>query len=241
MRLFNFYKPECSAAGSVSVLGIEGHVFKSHHSEFYLLYFINKIINLLIMVTLHYFFSTLLLLCSIFVFVSKNPVHSVLFLILTFCNAAAILFLFNAEFLGLVFIIIYVGAIAVLFLFVVMMLNVKIYSSDEFYYLPFILLGGFVLIVQIFLVLEKAFSNSSFWSTSLPYSFENYLDPLSSIDVLGQSLYNYYLLCFLLAGLVLLVAMIGAITLTLNFRSQRKNELVSRQLSRSDNFLAFFK
>jgi NADH:ubiquinone oxidoreductase subunit 6 (subunit J) len=95
------------------------------------------------MITLHYFFSFLLLLSSIFVFISKNPVHSVLFLILTFCNAAGILFLFNAEFLGLVFIIIYVGAIAVLFLFVVMMLNVKIYSSDEFYYLPFILLGGF--------------------------------------------------------------------------------------------------
>ena len=193
------------------------------------------------MITLHNFFSFLLLLSSIFVFISKNPVHSVLFLILTFCNASAILFLFNAEFLGLIFIIIYVGAIAVLFLFVVMMLNVKIYSSDEFSYLPFIFLGGFVLIVQIFLVLEKAFSNSNFWETSLSYTFDNYLDTLTSIDVLGQSLYNYYLLCFLLAGLVLLVAMIGAIVLTLNFSSQRKNELVSRQLSRSDNFLAFFK
>jgi NADH-quinone oxidoreductase subunit J len=66
------------------------------------------------MITLHYFFSFLLLLSSIFVFISKNPVHSVLFLILAFCNASGILFLFNAEFLGLVFIIIYVGAIAVL-------------------------------------------------------------------------------------------------------------------------------
>jgi NADH-quinone oxidoreductase subunit J len=193
------------------------------------------------MITLHNFFSFLLLLTSIFVFISKNPVHSVLFLILTFCNASAILFLFNAEFLGLIFIIIYVGAIAVLFLFVVMMLNVKIYSSDEFSYLPFIFLGGFILIVQIFLVLEKAFSNSNLWNTSLPYSFDHYLDNLTSIDFLGQSLYNYYLLCFLLAGLVLLVAMIGAIVLTLNFSSQRKSELVSRQLSRSDNFLAFFK
>jgi NADH-quinone oxidoreductase subunit J len=193
------------------------------------------------MITLHYFFSFLLLLSSIFVFISKNPVHSVLFLILAFCNASGILFLFNAEFLGLVFIIIYVGAIAVLFLFVVMMLNVKIYSSDEFSYLPFIFLGGFVLVIQVFLVLEKAFSNTIFWSTSLPYNFENFLDPLTSIDVLGQSLYNYYLLCFLLAGLILLVAMIGAIILTLNFSSKRQNELVSRQLSRSDNFLAFFK
>lgn len=199
------------------------------------------IILKLIMGILHCFFTFLLLISSIFVFISKNPVHSVLFLILTFCNASGILFLFNAEFLGLVFIIIYVGAIAVLFLFVVMMLNVKIYSSNIFFYLPFIFLGCFIMILQIFLILEKTFTNSTFWVSNLPYSFDNYLDSLSSIDVLGQSLYNYYLLCFLLAGLILLVAMIGAIVLTLNFRSHRKNELVSRQLSRSDNFLAFFK
>jgi len=190
---------------------------------------------------LHCFFTFLLLISSIFVFISKNPVHSVLFLILTFCNASGILFLFNAEFLGLVFIIIYVGAIAVLFLFVVMMLNVKIYSSNILFYLPFIFLGCFIMILQIFLILEKTFTNSTFCVSDLPYNFDNYLDSLSSIDVLGQSLYNYYLLCFLLAGLILLVAMIGAIVLTLNFRSHRKNELVSRQLSRSDNFLAFFK
>ena len=97
------------------------------------------------------------------------------------------------------------------------------------------------MILQIFLILEKSFTNSTFCVSDLPYNFDNYLDSLSSIDVLGQSLYNYYLLCFLLAGLILLVAMIGAIVLTLNFRSHRKNELVSRQLSRSDNFLAFFK
>ena len=83
------------------------------------------------MISLHYFFITILLLSSLFVLISQNPVHSVLFLILAFCNASGILFLFNAEFLGLVFIIIYVGAIAILFLFVVMMLNVKVYSSSN--------------------------------------------------------------------------------------------------------------
>ena len=91
------------------------------------------------MISLHYFFITILLLSSLFVLISQNPVHSVLFLILAFCNASGILFLFNAEFLGLVFIIIYVGAIAILFLFVVMMLNVKIYSSSNNFYLPFYL------------------------------------------------------------------------------------------------------
>ena len=113
---------------SVSVLGIEGHVFKSHHSD---------IKNLkVVMISLHYFFITVLILSSLFVLLSQNPVHSVLFLILAFCNASGILFLFNAEFLGLVFIIIYVGAIAILFL-VVMMLNVKVYSSNTLFYLPF--------------------------------------------------------------------------------------------------------
>ena len=194
------------------------------------------------MIFLHSYFTLLLLLSSVFVLISKNPVHSVLFLILCFCNAAGILFLFNAEFLGLIFIIVYVGAIAILFLFVVMMLNVKIYSSDNLaYYLPFFLLTGFVLMLQVYLIFEKVFSNTTFWYSDLPYTFENYIDNLNSIDVLGQCLYNYYLICFLVAGLILLVAMIGAIVLTLNFSSQRKNEMQSRQIARSDKFLAMFR
>ena len=194
------------------------------------------------MIFLHSYFTLLLLLSSVFVLISKNPVHSVLFLILCFCNAAGILFLFNAEFLGLIFIIVYVGAIAILFLFVVMMLNVKIYSSDNLaYYLPFFLLTGFVLMLQVYLIFEKVFSNTTFWYSDLPYTFENYIDNLNSIDVLGQCLYNYYLICFLVAGLILLVAMIGAIVLTLNFSSQRKNEMPSRQIARSDKLLAMFR
>ena len=193
------------------------------------------------MIFLHSIFTSLLIVSSIFVLVSKNPVHSVLFLILCFCNASCILFLFNSEFLGLIFIIIYVGAIAILFLFVVMMLNVKIYSRNNSYYLAFLLLSLFILFLQFYLLFEDIFSNSTFWITPFGYSFNNFLDNLNSIDVLGQSLYNYYLICFLIAGLILLVAMLGAIVLTLNFRSYRKNELTSRQLSRSDNFLAFFR
>jgi NADH-quinone oxidoreductase subunit J len=175
------------------------------------------------------------------VLLAKNPVHSVLFLILAFCNAAAILFIFNAEFLGVIFIIIYVGAIAILFLFIVMMLNVKIYASTNlFYYLPILLIGGGLVLLQLFFIFETLLVTTTF-TEILPYTFENSLDNLSSIDSLGQSLYNYYLSCFLLAGLILLVAMLGAIVLTLNFRSHRKNELMSRQLSRTNDFLAFFK
>jgi NADH-quinone oxidoreductase subunit J len=193
------------------------------------------------MQVLHLFLTFLFILSGLLVLISDNPVHSVLFLILTFCNASAILFLFKVEFLGLIFIIIYVGAIAVLFLFVVMMLNVKVFSVLNILYLPFIVLGIFVLLVQIFFVVEKAFFGYNTINDLTPFHFENMLDNLNNIDVLGQGLYNYFLVCFLLAGLILLVAMVGAIVLTLNFSSQRKNELVYRQLSRSDNFLSFFK
>ena len=187
---------------------------------------------------LHYFLSFLLILSSFLVFTSKNPVHSVLFLILAFCNASSILFIFNVDFLGVLFIIIYVGAIAVLFLFVVMMLNVKISMSNNLYLLPIILLSSVVIFIQIYLNLNSIFFDSSINNV---FVFEYYLDNLSNIDVFGQSLYNYFLSCFLIAGLILLVAMIGAIVLTLNFKSNRKNELVNKQLSRSDNFLTFLK
>jgi NADH-quinone oxidoreductase subunit J len=189
---------------------------------------------------LHEFFACLLLLSSLGVVISQNPVYSVLYLISAFANAAAILFIFNVEFLGLIFIIIYVGAIAILFLFVVMMLNVKIDPSTTFRPSPIILLFGFILALQISLVVEQTLSNSVFWQTDLFFNFNNSLDSLGSIDVIGQTLYNNFLLCFLLTGLILLVAMVGAIVLTLNFSSHRKTELFARQLSRSNTFLSFF-
>ena len=163
--------------------------------------------------------------------------HSVLFLILTFFNAAALLFLFNVEFLGLIFLIIYVGAIAVLFLFVIMMLNVKTNLSIKFFNLPLIIITCAFVLIQTFYLIKDTFTPVEivFQTTKIEF----FLDKLNSIDVLGQGLYNYYIICFLIAGLILLVAMIGAIALTLNYKSGRKNELVIRQLSRSDNFLAF--
>jgi NADH-quinone oxidoreductase subunit J len=193
------------------------------------------------METFHLFLTFFFVLSGLLVFVSDNPVHSVLFLILTFCNSSAILFLFQVDFLALTFIIIYVGAIAVLFLFVVMMLNVKVFSLLKLFYAPFIFLGIFILLIQIFFFVEKAFFGFCNFESTCPFIFENMLDNFNAIDALGQGLYNYFLVCFLLAGLILLVAMVGAIVLTLNFRSQRKNELAYRQLSRSENFLSFFK
>jgi len=187
---------------------------------------------------LHLILSVQLIVCSCLVFFSYNPVNSVLFLILSFVNAASILILFNVDFLGILFIIIYVGAIAVLFLFVVMMLNVKIFIFNQNFLLPFFLILSFFIFGLLFTTLKTVFFDLTV--AELEKSFL-YFDSLSNIDVFGQSLYNNYLPCFLIAGLILLVAMIGAIILTLNFSSGRKNELVFRQLSRSDNFLKFFR
>jgi NADH-quinone oxidoreductase subunit J len=176
-----------------------------------------------------------------------NPVESVVFLILTFFNAAIILFLFNSEFLGLLFIIIYVGAIAVLFLFVVMMLNVKmqensVFYSDFFktiYSLRFIFF--YFVTLLIFLLLKQGFSNEDVFLQNNNFNFFETVDSLSNIDILGQILYNYFLVCFLISGLILLVALVGSIVLTLKFSNVRKGQLTSRQLSRTDNFLTFFK
>ena len=191
------------------------------------------------METLHYFISFCLIIICLLVFIVDNPVHSVLFLILAFFNASILLLTFDIEFLGIIFIIIYVGAIAVLFLFVVMMLNVKIFSFDltQYYSLLFLFISLFF--IQIFSIVSKTFiqfENQNIYS-NIPFFF---FDSLSNLNILGQVLYNYYTSSFLIAGLVLLVAMIGSIALTLNFSSKRKTELLYKQLARSENSFNFF-
>jgi NADH-quinone oxidoreductase subunit J len=187
---------------------------------------------------LHFFFLALLLISSILVVFSYNPVYSVLFLIISFLSSASILFLFNVDFLGVLFIIIYVGAIAVLFLFVVMMLNIKIYKKSSLVFLPLLFFISLLFSAILFLNLETIFLTE----VNIPsYNF-SLLDSLSNIDVFGQVLFNYYMVGVLISGLILLVAMLGAILLTLNFKNPRKSENVTRQLARSDdNILSYFK
>jgi len=187
---------------------------------------------LVIMKDFHSILCLLLFFSGLMVAFSTNPVESVLFLILAFFNAGAILITFNAEFLGLIFIIVYVGAIAVLFLFVIMMLNVK----SRFAFLSFL----FYLSITILYVFIKSVVGSKDHLSNFGFNIFGFVDSLNNIDVLGQVLYNYYLVSFLLAGLILLVALIGAIVLTLRFNSTHKTQIVSRQLARRDNFLSFF-
>jgi NADH-quinone oxidoreductase subunit J len=193
---------------------------------------------------LHSFLCFLLVFCGASVSSSVNSIESILFLILTFFNSAILLFFFHADFLGLVFIIVYVGAIAVLFLFVIMMLNVKVgEKTNSFINLNVVLI--FILIHLGGLFLSFGWKIFSLDNDSILF-FRNYeksyfFDTLYNIDVLGQALYNHYLVCFLLAGLILLIALIGAIVLTLRFNTVQKTQSVFRQLSRTDNILSFAK
>lgn len=183
-----------------------------------------------------YLFSALLLLCGSMVILVKNPVHSVLFLMLVFCNASGLLILLGADFLALIFLMVYVGAIAVLFLFVVMMLNIKTIEWHEFLfrYLPIGILLWFFLVFEIHWVLNSnmvAFPDLSNIPNYINWIKEvNYL---TNVEVIGDVMYTVYAFPFILASLVLLVAMVGAIVLTMYSRTNLKRQSLMYQLHRN--------
>jgi NADH-quinone oxidoreductase subunit J len=195
---------------------------------------------------LHLLMCILLLLSSFLVILSNNPVESVLYLILTFCNAGTILFLFNLEFFGLIFIIIYVGAIAVLFLFVVMMINIKqeinsfFNSTTNIFLFAVLSLITYILLINLYLCLFTAVPNLQNIDIFPDTIFNTTIDNLNNIDVFGQVLYNFYLFYVPIAGFLLLIALIGSIVLTLNFNKQKKQTFSYKQLARTDNFISFF-
>lgn len=173
---------------------------------------------------------------------ANNPIESAIFLILSFVSAAGILFIFHVDFLGLLLIIIYVGAIAVLFLFVIMMLNIKNERKDELNMNTKIFLSVVSLtIISSYLFLSINVFNSEELFLSRQLNLLWLIDNMTNIDLMGQVLFNYYLVAFLLAGLVLLIALIGAIVLTVRFNNAETSQLVYRQLSKVDNNLSFFK
>lgn len=187
---------------------------------------------------------------------SSSPVQSVIFLILSFCCAAIILFMFHVEFIGLIFIIIYVGAIAVLFLFVIMMLNVKnqdVKENNESYsfdtVISSILLGAcfipsFFIYKYIYYLQYGSYKDKFFLiflETESNSEFVFLIDELLNIEIIGQVLFNYYIVCVLLAGIILLIALVGSIVLTLKFNNSEKSQIANRQLARNDNFITFFK
>jgi NADH-quinone oxidoreductase subunit J len=188
------------------------------------------------MVTLNLFYllAGIVLISSIMVISARNPVHSVLFLILAFFNAAGLLILMEMEFLSLIFIVVYVGAIAVLFLFVVMMLNVKISEVEDevLQYLPVGGTIGLIFLFLIFFIIEGDFVSFNGQANSIYLDWFQQVDVVSNIETLGQVLYTEYLVYFLLAGVILLVAMVGAIVLTIATRTSLRRQLIFQQVSR---------
>jgi len=179
-----------------------------------------------------YLFSAVTIASAVMVIGARNPVHSVLFLILAFVNAAGLFVLLGAEFLAMILIVVYVGAVAVLFLFVVMMLDVDFVAlrSGVLRYLPIGALVGLVLLGELALVGGAwTFAPEAASATQLPIP-----DPtqVSNTQALGLVLYTDYLYVFQVSGLILLVAMIGAIVLTLREREGVRRQDVSRQISR---------
>ncbi|WP_420556195.1 NADH-quinone oxidoreductase subunit J [Roseovarius sp.] len=177
-----------------------------------------------------YLFAVSLLAGGLFTVVSRNPVHSVLWLILAFLSAAGLFVLLGAEFVAMLLIIVYVGAVAVLFLFVVMMLDVDFaeLKAEMAKYMPLALLIGIILLMQFGIAFgnwQMATDAEGARAAVTPTDLEN-------TKALGMLLYDRYFLLFQLAGLILLVAMMGAIVLTLRHRSDVKRQDVLAQMYR---------
>ena len=177
-----------------------------------------------------YLFAGVLVLSALMVITARNPVHSVLFLILGFFNAAGLFILLGAEFIGFILVIIYVGAVAVLFLFVVMMLNISFEDMRKgaMQYVPMGLLLAGLLLLEFYTLYAN-------WRAT-PAAPDNLGSPdisgMTNARALGGVLYTDYIFAFQAAGLVLLVAMVGAIVLTLRHRPDTKRQRVAGQVSR---------
>ena len=178
-----------------------------------------------------YLFASVCIASALMVIAGRNPVHSVLFLILAFVNAAGLFLLLGAEFLAMILVVVYVGAVAVLFLFVVMMLDVDFAELREGFlqYLPVGALVGIVFLAEILLVVGA-------WSigAGTPRVVASPIpEGISNTEALGLVLYTKYIYFFQAAGVVLLVAMIGAIVLTLRHKEGVKRQNIADQVART--------
>ena len=180
-----------------------------------------------------YFFSTVAVASAFMVIAGRNPVHSVLFLILTFVNVAGLFVLLGAEFLAMILIVVYVGAVAVLFLFVVMMLDVDFAELKQGFlqYLPIGVLVGLIFLVELVLVVGT-------WvmGPDVATAIKAPIPPAAQVtntEAIGRVLYTTYVHYFEIAGVVLLVAMIGAIVLTLRHKEGVKRQDIAAQVART--------
>ncbi len=181
-----------------------------------------------------YIFSIIAVISAIMVTVSKNTVHSVFFLILDFISISCLFIMIGAEFLGMIMLIVYVGAVAVLFLFVVMMLNVAqqknrwFISEDNSGHIPF----GLIISTVIFFELIIVIGGWKYKPDLLNPSNLNVVNKISNTHSLGQVLYTEYIHIFQISGMILLISMIGAIVLTFRQREGVKKQSYLKQISR---------
>jgi len=181
-----------------------------------------------------YFFSTIAVFSSVMVIISRNTVYSVFFLILVFVSISVLFIMIGAEFLGMIMLIVYVGAVAVLFLFVVMMLNVSeqvLKKPKKTGFINNFSVGSIVSII-IFLELLVAIGGWRYKDTFVPLSFTMPSVEITNTHALGNVLYTDYIHLFQISGMILLVAMIGAISLTFTKRDRFKKQNYFKQIQR---------
>ena len=192
---------------------------------------------------LFFIFSSTLIVSALLIISVRNSIYSVLFLVLNFVAAAGILFLLECEFISLLFLIIYVGAIAVLFLFVIMMLDIKFLDlpKDVSKYFPVGSLIGGLFLIEILLVTLSTFNLNPYHTSNFGLSLTNFytnwyckIDIMPDIKALGQVLYTHYVLQLLITGLILLLAVIGSVVLTMtNSSVKSKKQIFFKQTSRT--------
>ena len=178
-----------------------------------------------------YLMAAVAVVSAILVVTARNPVHSVLWLILAFFSSAGLFVLMGAEFLAMLLVVVYVGAVAVLFLFVVMMLDVDFVKLREGYarYLPMAMVVAGLLLAELIMITLAVVQGGAAADASAPLPAT---PDASNVEVIGRVLYTDYVYFFQAAGIVLLIAMIGAITLTLRHKPGIKRQNIDRQVGR---------
>ena len=195
---------------------------------------------------LFFLFSIFLVISAFMVIIAQHSVFSLLFLVSSFIFAAFLLFLLECEFLALLFILVYVGAIAIFFLFAIMMLDSKFndLSKNTMKYVPVGFVFAIILLLPILNDIKNKFTGNSFYNTFYLNKFQNWYDladSITDVEVCGQVLYTYFVLQLLIAGLILLLVLVGVVYLTNNCNANKQilEQSVFKQLSRESTF--FFK
>jgi len=193
------------------------------------------------------YFLFVLILSSFFVVFTRSTIFAALFLVLSFIIASITFFLFECEFVGFVFFIVYIGAIAILFLFVVMLIDLKTFNLTRpiLQYFPIGFIINFFFLIEIVVLLSQNFKFNYYKNTFLFNEFFNWyakIDFIFEIGVLGQIMYSNFILSFLISGILLFLVIIGVVSLTLNFCNNKSQKTQShlKQLTRTFDRAIFF-